>query len=249
MLNTNIIEYAMNQLDLGEVEAQVYLAYLENKNPNLSKLSKEISSHRTQIYRAIEKLKENGLITEENGQFKIEPPEKLAAILKQKEAQNRLAAKQIDNYLSELNTKYYSQYEKPEYKSYVGHRQFVDIHNQVLSEITTDYCYFGNVDMFFEVFDLEYQEFWTKKRVEKNILSKLLIFESEKHKQFSKRIQAPNTEIRILPEKFRNMGSFSLYNKKVLCWDPALPRVIKLENEVMFTTFSQIFELLWEFCE
>ena len=249
MFQSNIILQAMKQLGMGEIESEVYIAYLNDKKPNLTKIAKGLSAHRTVIYKAIEALKAHSLMTDVDGKVVIEPPERLVSILKQKEAENRLAIKQVDGYLSELNAKYYSFYEKPEFKIYSGQFQFVDLHNQVLNEITTDYHFFGNIEMFHDIFDMEYQELWTKKRIAKGIKSKRLIFNSPRHDKLMAKTKAPISEFRILPEKFRNMGSFSLYNKKVLCWDPALPRVIKLENEVMYTTFSQIFELLWEFCE
>ena len=249
MFQSNIILQAMKQLDMDEIEAEVYIAFLNDKKPNLTNLAKSLTVHRTVIYKAIDKLKSFNLMVETDGKITIEPPERLISILRQKEAENRLAIKQVDSYLSELNAKYYSNYEKPDYKIYSGQFQFIDLHNQILNEITTDYHFFGNIEMFHDIFDIQYQEYWTKKRIGKGIKSKRLIFDSSRHNQLVAKTKTPESEFRVLPEKFRNMGSFSLYNKKVLCWDPALPRVIKLENEVMFTTFSQIFDLLWEFCE
>ena len=139
MFQSNIILQAMRQLDMGEIESEVYIAYLNDKKPNLTKLAKNLSVHRTVIYKAIERLKLHSLMTEKDGKITIEPPERLITTLKQKEAENRLAIKQVDSYLSELNARYYSFYEQPQFKIYTGQSQFVDAHNQVLQEITTDF--------------------------------------------------------------------------------------------------------------
>jgi predicted transcriptional regulator len=249
MNNSDIIFQAMAQLDMGNVEAEVYLAFLNNKKPNLTQLAKNIGVDRSFMYKAISKLKEASLLTEEDEQYKIESPDKLMSILNYKIDTQKLVAKNLDGYLSALNSKYYAMYEQPQFKIYTGKSQFIDAQNQILQEIKTSLSYFGNIDAFYEVFDIRYQEMWAKRKERERFSVRLLIFESKQHRELDQKIKPPNVEIRVLPERFRNISSFTLYNQKVLLWDPVVPRVIKSENEVMHTTFSQIFELLWEFCE
>lgn len=249
MNNSDIIFQAMTQLDMGNTEAEVYMAFLNDKKPNLTQLARDMGVDRSFIYKAINRLKEVGLISEEEDQYKIESPDKLMAILNYKIDSQKLVAKNLDGYLSALNSKYYTMYEQPQFKIYTGRSQFIDAHNQILHEINTNMCVFGNLEAFHDIYSLEHQELWTKKRAENIFSVRLLIFKSKTHSDYLKRVNPPQVERRFLPEKFKNISSFSLYNQKVLLWDPVLPRVIKSENEVMHATFSQIFELLWEFCE
>jgi sugar-specific transcriptional regulator TrmB len=249
MSNSDIIFQAMSQLGMGNIEAEVYMAFLNDKKPNLTQLAKDMGVDRSFIYKAINKLKEVNLILENDGHYKIESPDKLMAILNYKIDSQKLVAKNLDSYLSALNSKYYALYEQPQFKIYTGRSQFIDAQNQILHEINTSLSYFGNIDAFYEVFDIRYQEMWAQRKERERFSVRLLIFESKQHRELNQKIKPPNVEIRVLPERFRNISSFTLYNQKVLLWDPIIPRVIKSENEVMFTTFSQIFELLWEFCE
>lgn len=156
MNNSDIIFQTMSQLDMGNIEAEVYLAFLNDTKPNLTQLAKNMGVDRSFIYKAINKLKEANLIHEYDGHYKIESPDKLKAILNYKIDSQKLVAKNLDSYLSALNSKYYAMYEQPQFKIYTGRSQFIDAHNQILHEINTDMCVFGNLEAFHDIYSLEY---------------------------------------------------------------------------------------------
>lgn len=122
--NVNVMEQALQKLDLSTRESKVYLALLGLGPSPLRKIAEEIDTNRGSTYDALKSLMKKGLVSfydkDKKQHFVAEDPENLIAILREKRREIAHAKKELSKILPELRARFKSGDKKPSVKLYEG---------------------------------------------------------------------------------------------------------------------------------
>ena len=251
--NSNLLQLVLEQLDLGDLEIQIYQLLLINPDLNVTEIANKTGVYRLKIYNALNNIQKAELISQTedyNRKIELEPPAKIITKLKLKENNLSRINSDFEQLLPELQSQYYSSARQPIAKIYQGKKEFTQIFHQILEEIETggEIIILGESSDFYKIVDLEYfRANWMKPRVKKGVWVKVLVH-AHNHDFIS---QMPNNDkelrqMRILPKDFDCLGAIWIANNKIINWNTIMARAIVIEDKVMSDFYRQIFEMLWK---
>ena len=248
-MKSDILHLALLELGLLEIESKIYEKLLILENINISELSRDFAIDRRKIYTALEKLENIGLLKMgKYGEFELESPSYIAALLQEKEVKTRQIKENLNDLMPQVLSQFYTSKRQPVVKFYEGKAQFINLFNQIL-ESGEEILSFGNQEKYFDLVGFEYFEIWKKKRIQKKIKSRDLTFSDYYTASLSKNDESEFREIRFLPKKYLCDGIYALAGGRFICWNPILPKVIVVEDKVISDLFKANFELIWELCD
>jgi len=238
------IEEQLNEISLTKSESKVYLYLLEEGLTTPPQLARGTGIARTNCYNILEKLKNEGLIKEqEKGKRKAyianDPESLLRTIQKKKET--------VEKLLPDLRALYSVQKNKPKISFYDGFEQVKEIYLQ--STNTDQLLALGSTKhiadrdpVFFRVFE--------KALKDKNVFLKDLITKpSEKvGLEETKQILKGLYDFQMLPDKYTDFPT------DILVWGDNIALITLIEpifgtvitNKQLAQTFRYIFEMIWE---
>jgi len=245
-----ILSKTLQALGLSAFSIKTYLTLTELKEPNVTKLSQELSVDRTKIYTALKELKDTGLIPPKSSyarSIEVFPPKIILQKLREKEIEAKNLSTELIENLPELNFSFYNKSKSSLVKIYEGKTQFLNLYNQVLDE-AEDYIYmFGNAEEVYDLISFELQLNWTARRINSDIRTKLLVSYSNRLEKIHKNQGiAGKREVRWLPETYPLKGSYWLFGKKIIHWNPVLPKAIVIEDRIIYETMQTDFNYLWD---
>ena len=232
----------LKEIGLSITEAKVYLALLELGSALAGEITKKSEVNRTNVYDALERLIEKGLVTyvisANRKVFEAVHPSRLREILKEKE--NNLKKE-----MGLLESLYSDNKEKEEAIIYKGKKGLKSVFEDILNESKTIYGY-GAEGKFVQMFG-PYAENWQKRRINKKI--KMNIIWTEKVR--SRKIQNVNklelVNKRFIPNTYDFPSTIAIYGNKTvtIVWSEQ-PFAFMIKSQEVVKSNINFFKMLWK---
>lgn len=239
-----MIEQALQSFGLNQKEIKVYLSALELGLARVSEIAKKSGIERTNCYSVLEKLVAQGLVLEigarKRKQFAAEPPEKINLILTNRQ-------KEINKILPELKSIYNLSPKKPKIRFYEGREGYILVYENILEDNPKELLALMSYDDLYHHLDPKYEADWIKRRIEKNIRLRWLVFETEKTKQMRLEGAKSLRQTKFLPPNFSFTGILFIYDNKtiIISGQEKEFTAVVIENAEFYVMFKQFFEMLW----
>jgi sugar-specific transcriptional regulator TrmB len=240
MKNINTLQ----QFGLSENEAKVYLAGLEIGQATIQELAQKSQVKRTTIYTIIEGLKEKGLMSQIKRGSKTflvaENPQNLLAYSERRHQ----ALKEV---LPELKSIYNISWVKPKVRFFEGEEGYLAVYENILKEHPKEILAIASYENFMQHVDSQYEEEWTRRRIEKGIKLRWLDFKTQKVVQRTIETQKAQRAIRFLPKEFHFTSSMFIYGDKIVIVSGKNKEfvAIVIENSEFHQMLGQLFEMIW----
>ena len=242
------IERVLEKLGLPSTEARVYLALLELGAVNASAIVRKTNIHRANVYGALERLTERGLIAscvkEKVNHFTAAEPARLLSMLEEQKteiAETEQELKDIIPRLVELGK--VSQEEAQQVTMFRGVEAFKLALEDVLSDARTDdYYVLGYTGIGRRSLGL-YHKHWDERRVEKGIVRRTLA--SEENRELLGK--SPLTKARYLPGESASPASTTIYNDKIVfhVMEHKKPLAVMIRSQGLADSYRRYFQMLW----
>jgi HTH-type transcriptional regulator, sugar sensing transcriptional regulator len=228
----------LKNIGLSEGEAKVYLSLITLGSTFTGELTKKAGINRTNVYDALERLMERGLVSfvirDGKKYFSPAAPCRLKELLEEKQ-------KLLDAELTSLEKEFNSSKVDDQATVYYGRKGLKSVLEEVLRENKTIYTY-GAENRFSTMFPV-YQKQWTLKRVEKGIWIKVLFKESvrEKNKQSLGLI-----DLRYLPNEYQFPSTTLMCGEitLIIAWEPLF--VFYIRSKDVVKSNMSFFNILWK---
>lgn len=217
-------------------EARIYASLVDLGKAQAGAISRKTGIHRRNVYDALERLIEKGLVS-----FMRENNKRLYMASDPKKIVENIDAKKsiLLGILPTLEAKFNSAKEKQETAFYKGEEGIKNIFDDQLQEnkeiraISPAYSAKGQLPF--------YMKHYTQKRIEKKIRLKLIYTGGERGKKTA------GAEVRHLPKQYESPVSLNIYGDKtaIIVWGIE-PAAILISNKSVATSFRNYFELMWK---
>jgi len=239
----------IQKFGLSKTAARVYVALLDLGKASADKIAKKAGTYKANVYEAIEKLKDFGLVTEviegNKKLFTATNPEKIAQSieeLREKELRRIEELKNdIKNIMPILTAKYLSVKEKDSFEVYRGHKAYKALINEVLKEHPKYWKGFGNLQVQ-GYFPYDFPKWF------KSVNFYLFSTNSEELQQrLHEAKKTTRVEIKYLPPELYMPIVWTLFGKNllILIYEPDII-ALRITSEQVVKTFSNQFDYLWK---
>ncbi|MBI2573627.1 hypothetical protein HYV86_07215 [Candidatus Woesearchaeota archaeon] len=233
------------ELGLTKNEAKIYLILIRSNDLSASEVTSKTGIHRRNVYDAIDRLLEKGLIT----QTEINKTKRFNAV-DPKHLRDMVKAQQIhvENIVPQLSAQF-AQVERNNcvrlYKGIAGVRaSFTDSLNMIGKG--EDYWAAGCIDMP-KLAGGPFMEQFHAQKISKQIKNRL-IFNHEAQNRALTFLGRKNYAVRVLPQGHVLPVQTAVYGKEIVCQIliHQEPFVIQTIDKDFATNFRRYFEILWE---
>jgi sugar-specific transcriptional regulator TrmB len=240
--NSYVIE-RLEELGFTHHEALVYLATLKNGEASAGVILDEVKLHREQVYRALKKLVDDGLLTtyekRKRSYYSAVDPEVILNQTKERVA----IAESVEPYLKSLHQA------KPQViKVWEGEDSIKYPLEDILQTLKPgeEYLVLGAVGQEFYEAVRKYGDYYSKRFNKKDIKGRIIYFEGEGPQQTPG--YGESVSVKRLKRPALSPVSTVIYGNKVaLEWTkPGNSAVISIENEELAESYRQTFEALWK---
>ncbi len=244
-MKNNIILHALGELGLSNHEARLYLRLVLDSSPSITELANELGIERRTVYRALRRLTQLGLAQQGKRYSRVinvEPPSKVISLLRQRQTLLRDLGKSMTELLPDLLTEYHKGARQPRVRFYETPESFMALLDEIVDECNDNLYMVGSTTVL-DVFP-EYMETFIRRRARKGSYSLTISFQNPKlarrdHvKEFRK--------LKIVPAQFNADAAYMAWSNKVAIWNTSLPRIVVVEDKIIFSLFKTIFDMLWE---
>ena len=239
----------LQELSLSPTASKVYLSLLTLGKGTADKIAKKAGSYKANIYDALERLTEAGLVTEifeDNKRFFIPTnPDKLPQIIADAEQKELERMSNLKNELKEvlplLHAQYHAVHDKELFEIYRGRKAYKAIINEIAREKPKFWKGFGNFQVQ-KFFPIEFQR-WFKK-------IPILLF-SNKSPMILKRMHEAEkiTKVTViwLPEEVYMPVVWVVFgeNLLIIIYEPEII-VLRIKSKQVVDSFSHQFDYLWK---
>lgn len=234
----------LTDIGLTEHEAAVYLAALHLGSTSIQKIARSAEVKRTTVYSVVDSLIARGLMVKEIKGFKqlfvAEPPEKLEAILDQRQDM-------LSKLMPELNGLYNLKSEEGTIKYYQGLAGIKSVYEGLIKDIRPheDYLIISYFEPWVNL-DPDFFIDFTKRRAKLPIKIRLLLQDSPVAHEQKKIEQSLNETIRFLPKGTSLNTNLVVIPKKVVIHQLEPPiMAIVIENQSVVRMHQELFEIIW----
>lgn len=230
----------LREFGLSNTESKVYLALLELGKSKAGEITKKSAVNRTNVYDALERLIEKGLVSyvSENNKkvFEAVNPQRLQNILKDKQDK-------LGKTIEELKAKYQKTLKEEDAFVFRGKQGIKSIFEDILNEKKELFCY-GAESRFKTLFPF-YQKHWNEKRAKLKIKVKMIY--SEKVREEKRKENLKFLEMKFLPETYEFPSMVISYGNRVvtIVWLEE-PFAFMIKSEEVVKSNMNFFELLWK---
>ena len=239
----------LKQLGLSENEAKIYIAMLELGPSVVAEISRKAQINRPTTYVQIESLKKIGLVsTQTKGKkqyFIAESPDKLELLIEREIKAVEQKKGELVSFLPELLTLFNTSDQRPHVKFFEGKEGILALQKEFLKEETDSICGITSLDNVNEIFP-EFQNTYSKKRVQKKIPSKTIYTFS------GGPILKEYDEINLRESKYIEPSKLPIGADITISKDKIAIIALKgkvsgalIEHEEIAKSFKAIFELVW----
>ncbi len=230
----------LKEIGLSATEGKVYLTLLELGSALAGEITKKSEVNRTNVYDALERLIEKGLVTYviSSNRKVFEPvgPERLREILKEKE-------KKLNGLMPELQLKYGASREKEEATIFKGKNGIKSVFEDILMEKKPLLVY-GAESRFADMLPA-YQKDWNKRRAKLNIKIRIIYNEKAKKKKIQEKLKL--VKMRFLPKHYDFPSTTMIYGNKVaiISWTE-VPFGFMIKSSEAAKSNMNFFDILWK---
>ena len=235
---------ALQEAGLSKNETKVYLALLQLSTGTAVQITGASKVHRVNVYDALERLKEKGLISvimKGNKRiYEAADPQYLMQLIKQKETL-------LEQVMPSLKQSYELQKDPQQVHYFVGVDSIMQAYNMVLDQ--DDKVLYGIGGSGETRAQLKHRHVhWNKQRIEAGIKIKALYYEftrTEKARTWSPEDLA---EIRYIPDEFLSESLTDICGNLVIHVLPKKDQImaIVIENRAIADSFKQFFRFMWQ---
>jgi sugar-specific transcriptional regulator TrmB len=246
-MDTNLITKVLSHLNLDESESIILAFLMTGGSQNITDLSKQLSISRQKLYRILESLEAQNLITKNLDQkyYSSISPSVIMARLRDSQIRNKAQVDSFDKVLPELLAYYYSKPKEPYVNIFEGRDKYLEIMNKVLDEASDEILILGNMEKFIDLVGSDYNSLWINNRIKKGIKVRMLTFEIDFVKEFRSRDKEELREVKYLDNKWKSDSVIWICGAKTLLWNPIMPRVIYLDDFVISIFFKNMFDMMY----
>lgn len=229
----------LQEIGLSNTESKVYIALLELGSALAGEITKKSEVNRTNVYDALERLIEKGLVTyvisANRKVFEPVNPERLQEILKERE-------EKLNSAMQELDLKFKTSKVKEEATIFKGKNGIKSIFEDVLKE-KKDLFVYGAESKFADMFSA-YQKHWNDKRAKLGIKVKMIYNEKVKQRKIREKLKL--LEMKFLPNQYDFPSTIVIYGDKVvtIVWSE-LPFGFMVKSKDAVKSNVNFFEILW----
>lgn len=227
----------LQEFGLSNTEAKIYLALVQLNRSQAGGITKKSGVNRTNVYDALERLIEKGLVSyviENNKKvFEAVPPDRLKVTIEEKQ-------QKLLNVIKELNEKYSSEKTDEDASIFRGKNGIKTIFEDILKERKELFIY-GGEGKFGEMFPFYYLN-WSERRAKLGIKQKIIWTEKVR----GKRKQLKLIEMRFLPDSYQFPSMVLIYADKVvtIVWTET-PFAFVIKSKEVVKSNMHFFNLLW----
>lgn len=244
-MESDILYNSLLEVGLDELGAKIYIGLLKLKNPTITELARQFGVERLTIYRAIDKLEKTGLLDKKEDysrNIKLESPSKVLAMLKRKQSVAKHLSDNLATFLPDLLAEYHQTGRQPKVRFYESRESFMALLDESVNEAEGELYFLGSPEIL--NFVPEYMQIYISNRKKKQIISHSISFRNPTLATHSHKEEL--RELKWLPAKFNVPAAYLAYGNKVAIWNTALPKIILIEDKVIFEFFKAIHSILWE---
>ncbi len=237
----------LREIGLTKNEAKVYKTLLRGGSLLAGEITSRSGVHRRNVYDAIERLLEKGLVsfTLSNNKklFEATSPHRLLAIIEERRRElkeKELAIKRILPELEKIRSS--PHYEKQEVKYFKGIEGLKSIYEDILKTKKgyLGYGPSGHIEKRLRI----YMKHFAEGRVKAKIHFKSVYNESSRGKPFTKN---PMVDVRYLPDEVISHATIRIYGDKVaIMIVSGTPLAILIENKKIAESYRKYFEVIWQ---
>jgi len=230
----------LQELGLSLTESKVYLSLLNLGSALAGEITKKSEVNRTNVYDALERLIEKGLvtyvITANRKVFQVVNPKRLKELLKEKQ-------EKLNRIFPDLEERYKETKSKEDAVIFRGKRGIKTIFEDMIKE-RKDILTYGAESKFAEMFP-NYQKQWNLKRKKAKIKIRMLYNEKVRKEKIKEKINL--VSMKFLPEKYDFPSTVHVYGNKVviIVWTE-LPFGFMIKSKEAVRSNKHFFELLWK---
>lgn len=242
MLSKEEITQLLLEIGFSINEAKVYLGLLKLGSGSVSDLAKKVDVHRVNIYDALERLREKGLVSnvtrKEKNVFQAASPESLQDIIQKKQEKLDL----INKYVPELMKQYNAAEEKQTVTYYKGRQGVINALNKFFANKKPIYC-FGSTGSTRKYLKHHFEKF-RRFIVENKISNKMIYHESKRGSD----VGFSNGEVRYVPDIYASPVVIDINEDAVLMIHVEQDDIeaIMIENKHIAFAFMQYFNFFWK---
>ena len=233
-------------LDLTRNETEVYLALMRLGSTSAGMVTKECCLHRRNVYDALEKLVQRGLVgfvtRGKTKYFETTDPQRLLGILKEKKKSLELGEKRLQSMIPDLlNSKNLKQTQ--DVRVFMGREGRKLVFEDII-RTAKENLILGGVPP--SKAAENYMKQYNRRRVKCGIRNKMIYNKRHDFIRFLKSLDC--TEVRLMPRELDSSVSFNIYNNKVaiLFHINEKPFTIIIDNKCVANDFREYFNFIWD---
>lgn len=244
----------LETIGLTELEAQVYLYFLENGQSKVTQVYKALKTDKSSTYRVIENLSKRGLLIglgEEYGkQFIVSDPNLLIELAKKKQEDLEVASDAISKYISALTQDKGELFKRENITIYEGQDAYrkimqkrLDEKAEVIREISNAKIVADNVEGYWE-----YMEYFIPRRVKLGIKHKSIVMSADKNRKYEKSDPKLLKEVKYISGK-PFASTIVTFNDYTSIYNEASDRKlgILIKDKMIAQTIEVFFDVLWNY--
>jgi sugar-specific transcriptional regulator TrmB len=236
------IHKTLQDIGLSENQTIIYLALLELGSATAGEITNKSHVNRTNVYDALERLLEKGLVSyviqANKKYFEAKDPNSLISFLEFKEKNIRNKKSNLKKILPEIRAKRALNKEPQEATIYKGKRGLQSITEEIIKE-AKELLVFGAEGNFKEIFK-HYFDQWHLKRKQAKIKLKI-IYNKDLKRSF------PYSEIRINKNMDKTPATTWIYNDKIVIvvWSKE-PLATMIRSKEVVESYKSVFNQMWK---
>ena len=237
------ISQALQEVGLTVNETKVYLALLRLKTGTASQVTALAKVHRVNVYDALERLREKGLISSimrsSKRVYEAANPEQLMQLVKQKE-------ELLEEVMPGLKEEFSFKRTPQNVHFFVGVEGIMQAYAMILQQNDTIYA-FGGSGLNRKFLAHRYA-LWTKERIRQGVHVKAIYFERSRKDRERLWKKGDLGEMRFMPDRFKTDAMVDVCGDLVVNLLPkeGLIMAIVIENATIAASYRQFFRFMWQ---
>jgi sugar-specific transcriptional regulator TrmB len=249
-MQKSTLKNVFQTIGLEEIESNLYLILLNNPSISVTELASKLNIHRARIYLAFDNLQKFNLIERKNNYskaLKVESPNRVLALLKNKEAEIKLQTDRLQSIIPELLFSYEKIERIPRVKIHEGLEEMNKLLTEHIEEAITETLWLNMGEDMSTMFNEEYLYHTTaQRRAKKGLKIRLLVNTNNTiMKKYEERNKEALREFKYLPIEFNAEGTVTIFNDKIILWNTFIPRAVVIYDKLLTQMHRDTFNLLW----
>lgn len=241
---------ALKQLGLTDHETGLYILSLNAGPQPIADLAERMRISRPNIYKLIKGLENRGLAVLPSGgrlkRFSVHSPTLVAEFLEKKQQKDRALKQDFAALLPDLLVNYRRGDLPSNVRIYQGRGQYLDAFFGMLDEAKDSCDFFGSVDHFLSLIDIDDQRVYLAERVKRGVTSNVLTVPGKEAIRIAGEDKENLRETRMFEGLMPFKASYHIFADKVMFWQPEGLLAIRIEDDLIASMFRSVYSYLWQ---